>query len=109
MQLLELDLLDVMLHSDQLNMQREIGAVFNGFDEAPIRFRPTFKVVDLLRDCANSSYSVQYDRNTDDFDTSAKCRVPAWTDRILFKSKREDSVACRHYNSVPTMKQSDHR
>ena len=40
--------------------------------EGPLHFRPTYK----------------FDKNSDDYDTSAKHRVPAWTDRILYKAVR---------------------
>merc|ERR1719215_2138474 len=39
------------------------------FEEAEIKFRPTFK----------------FDTHTDHYDTSKKKRVPSWTDRVLWK------------------------
>lgn len=48
--------------------------VFAGYAEAPILFRPTYK----------------YDNGTDDYDSSEKQRVPAWTDRILYTGEGLD-------------------
>ena len=45
------------------------GSGFHGFHEADINFRPTYK----------------FDIGTNNYDTSEKKRVPAWTDRILWR------------------------
>jgi hypothetical protein len=39
------------------------GAAFNGYEEGPLIFRPTYR----------------YDVGTDTYDTSEKMRIPAWT------------------------------
>lgn len=57
-----------LMQSEQLMQQRAAGHVFQGFNEGPIMFPPTYK----------------YDTFSDDYDTSEKCRTPAWTDRILW-------------------------
>jgi hypothetical protein len=64
--------------------------VFEGFTEGPLLFCPTYK----------------YDLFSDDFDTSEKCRCPAWTDRILF---RGPTCSLLHYGRNETLKMSDHR
>ncbi|KAG8702323.1 hypothetical protein FRC09_004804, partial [Ceratobasidium sp. 395] len=85
--------LDVLLAHDQLlkEMQTNPGFRLRNFTEAPITFIPTYK----------------YDRKSDEFDTSEKRRIPAWCDRILFRS-RGDHVHCDRYTRwEPNI--SDHR
>lgn len=93
------------LQSDQLFNSRIEGSIFREFEEGPITFPPTYK----------------YDPGTQRFDTSHKLRAPAYTDRILFKSKglsrRRDSsgstsvgpLECLMYTSVPSICTSDHK
>ncbi len=57
------DALDMLLAADQLTYVIGIGAAFSGYVEGPILFRPTYK----------------YDIGTDNYDTSEKMRIPAWT------------------------------
>lgn len=78
-----------LLTYDQLTKQMELGETFPYFQEADITFMPTYK----------------YDPGTDSFD-SEKQRAPAWTDRVLVKGK---NIKKRAYNSVPSIKFSDHR
>ncbi|RUS89988.1 hypothetical protein EGW08_002255, partial [Elysia chlorotica] len=54
---------------DQLNVQRGLGNTFQGFNEGQLNFNPTYK----------------YDTFSDDYDTSEKNRIPAWTDRVLWR------------------------
>lgn len=42
--------------------------LFKNYNENEISFFPTYK----------------FDKNTDQYDTSQKQRVPSWTDRILY-------------------------
>lgn len=58
--------------------------------EPPLHFKPTYKL----------------DRNSDEYDTGPKKRIPAWTDRILYVNK---GISCLAYNSDPTLRTSDHR
>nr|XP_018264769.1 phosphatidylinositol phosphate phosphatase [Kwoniella dejecticola CBS 10117]OBR86927.1 phosphatidylinositol phosphate phosphatase [Kwoniella dejecticola CBS 10117] len=81
--------LDSLLGSDQLLNAMDAGETFIGYDEGPISFKPTYK----------------YDNGTDYYDTSEKQRVPAWTDRILF---RGSSLRLKDYNRAELMT-SDHR
>lgn len=65
------DDLQPLYDCDQLTRSREIGAVFPGYIESPIKFKPTYK----------------YDNGTHTYDSSEKQRIPAWTDRVLFKGE----------------------
>jgi len=83
------DALDMLFAADQLNYAMTTGAAFSGYVEGPILFRPTYR----------------YDVGTDNYDTSEKMRIPAWTDRILYRgNKLELSVYSR-----AELKGSDHR
>ncbi|KAK8861609.1 hypothetical protein IAR55_002432 [Kwoniella newhampshirensis] len=75
---------DALLAADQLLNAMDTGEVFMGYDEGPIRFS---------------------DNGTDDYDTSDKQRIPAWTDRVLFKGP---ALRLKEYNRAELMT-SDHR
>ena len=93
---------DQILQYDQLRVQQDQGNVFKNFLEGPVNFAPTYK----------------YDLFSDDYDTSEKCRQPAWTDRVLWKRRKQvpdiDSPTdwnpgnLIHYGRAE-LKQSDHR
>jgi hypothetical protein len=83
-------LMKKLLRRDQLLQTIASGRAFADFNEGNIDFLPTFK----------------FDKGTSNYDTSAKQRVPAWTDRILFRSKK---VRVLEYQSASNAKHSDHR
>ncbi|KAG7489119.1 phosphatidylinositol 4,5-bisphosphate 5-phosphatase A-like [Solea senegalensis] len=59
----------ILWENDQLNMAKDSETVLDGFHEGPLKFPPTYK----------------FDVGTNTYDTSAKKRKPAWTDRILWR------------------------
>ncbi|XP_054180913.1 synaptojanin-1 isoform X8 [Homo sapiens] len=63
---------DSLIAGDQLINQKNAGQVFRGFLEGKVTFAPTYK----------------YDLFSDDYDTSEKCRTPAWTDRVLWRRRK---------------------
>ncbi|XP_028321876.1 synaptojanin-1 isoform X4 [Gouania willdenowi] len=63
---------DALTAGDQLLDQKNAGFVFRNFIEGKLDFAPTYK----------------YDLFSEDYDTSEKCRTPAWTDRILWKRRK---------------------
>ncbi|XP_041325973.1 synaptojanin-2 isoform X2 [Pyrgilauda ruficollis] len=61
-----------LLEFDQLQQQKSNGKIFKDFHEGTINFGPTYK----------------YDVGSEAYDTSDKCRTPAWTDRVLWWRKK---------------------
>ncbi|GAA5878352.1 hypothetical protein JCM16303_002744 [Sporobolomyces ruberrimus] len=87
--LAESDAYDTLFEADQLSIAMKTRGVFKGYHEAPILFRPTYK----------------YDNGTDTYDTSEKMRVPAYTDRIIYKG--QDLDVNRYARAE--LRSSDHR
>ncbi|XP_027148233.1 type IV inositol polyphosphate 5-phosphatase 11 [Coffea eugenioides] len=86
---------ELLTSKDQLLQEAERGQIFNGFREGTLSFKPTYK----------------YNIGSSNYDTSYKVRVPAWTDRILFKIGDHDRIrATLHcYDSMDTISSSDHK
>uniref|UniRef100_T1IB66 phosphoinositide 5-phosphatase n=1 Tax=Rhodnius prolixus TaxID=13249 RepID=T1IB66_RHOPR len=98
--LLKENRIEDVLQNDQLRAQKELGNVFRNYIEGEITFFPTYK----------------YDLFSDDFDTSDKCRAPAWTDRVLWKRRVHTEEIPDDWNTGnliyygrAELKQSDHR
>ena len=62
----------------------------HGFQEGIINFMPTYK----------------YKDNSDEYDYE---RIPGWTDRILYKSKKNYDIMLCQYNSIQNVYLSDHK
>lgn len=99
-ELIKKNLFDEILEHDQLIIEQKAGNVFKNFIEGPIIFPPTYK----------------YDLFSDDYDTSEKCRAPAWTDRVLWKRRNQVYESESDWNpgqlvyyGRAELKQSDHR
>ncbi len=80
---------DALYAQDQLANAKDSGRAFAGYEEGPLLFRPTYK----------------YDNGRDTYDSSEKARVPAWTDRVLY---RPQNLTLRKYSRAE-LKTSDHR
>ncbi|KAH7922873.1 DNase I-like protein [Leucogyrophana mollusca] len=87
------DFESLMVH-DQLTkeMKYNRGFRFRSFMEGPLTFAPTYK----------------YDRRSSEFDSSEKRRVPAWCDRVLWRSRDPDRVKLLSYQRYEA-NVSDHR
>lgn len=86
--------LESLLAHDQLNKEMKFNRAFRlrSFAEGPITFAPTYK----------------YDRRSSEYDTSEKARVPAWCDRVLWRSREPSRVEQLHYQRYEA-NVSDHR
>lgn len=90
----------ILLQYDQLKLSQAAGQTFKNYIEGDILFAPTYK----------------YDVQSKDYDSSEKCRVPAYTDRVLFKKRHPtrpgeeltDPAQITFYNRIELMS-SDHR
>ena len=75
--------------ADQLSIQMRNGDAFKDFQEGGLNFDPTYK----------------YDNGSISYDTSEKQRVPAWTDRVIY---RGDFISLLEYGRGEQV-MSDHR
>jgi len=85
--------LDTLAANDQLKKAQTEGRVAAGYREGPLSFPPTYK----------------FDHGSDNYDSSDKARIPAWTDRILFRSRVRNHLELLSYQSCADVRSSDHR
>ena len=81
-----------LLEMDQLKEQIARGLAFEGFQEAPIKFPPTYK----------------YEINTANYCSPEKQRTPSWCDRILWRCKDDECATSLNYKRHELLS-SDHR
>ncbi|PWN31587.1 DNase I-like protein [Meira miltonrushii] len=84
--------LEALSKRDQLIEVKETRQAFLGYKESMLVFLPTYK----------------YDFRSQIYDTSEKMRVPAWTDRILYKSNYPFKMDLILYDRAELLT-SDHR
>ncbi|KNC52282.1 RhoGAP domain-containing protein [Thecamonas trahens ATCC 50062] len=83
----------VLRKSDQLLKARAAGKAFAGYSEGKLQFIPTYK----------------YDNGTNIFDSSSKNRVPAWTDRVLYRFAHPGAWSLVSYTTTTALLTSDHK
>ncbi|KEG14985.1 endonuclease/Exonuclease/phosphatase [Trypanosoma grayi] len=91
------DIRSILIHNDQLNLERAKGVVFHRFQEGKLLFRPTYK------------YEIDHDAYNF---TKKKDRMPAYCDRVLYKTRLRSGssrVKIRLYTDVQQVRTSDHR
>ncbi|KAI8615688.1 Endonuclease/exonuclease/phosphatase [Chytriomyces sp. MP71] len=115
---------EVMLSNDQLVHEMKHGHVLDGFNESLIRFPPSYKF-DTYKPkrwrIARSGRNVLKvypggESCLSFYDTSNKCRIPSWTDRILFSTRANDDkevervgIVCESYDCAMDSMESDHK
>ena len=77
-------------NKDQLTIQKKQNLIMTNFQEAPLNFKPTYRLSKTSSEWSNK-------RN----------QTPSWTDRILFKSHKE--VQVKQYTALENCLGSDHR
>ena len=85
--------LEYLKNHDQLLIQRSKNAAFEGYNEAAITFKPTYR----------------YIRGTDTYNEELN-RIPSWCDRILWKSlpNCERFIKNTKYEALDSIQSSDH-
>lgn len=82
---------------DELNLQRAEGGPFALFKEAAITFSPTYKLDDGRKGVIFEG------------ETFSASRVPAWTDRVLWRVQSHCHLQPCSYDRISTVVVSDHR
>jgi hypothetical protein len=90
---LEKRLIGELLALDQLNLMRRDSMAFESYEELEIKFLPSYK----------------WRPNEDKLDIQSQKHVPAWTDRVLYRSQTRPACQAKRYDMHVGLKQSDHR
>ena len=88
-----------LIRHDQLTNELERNNAFFGFEEAPIRFPPTYRYILGSRDC----YHILKKKAVKD-----RINVPSYCDRILFKSYLNSPIFPTSYGCTDEIFTSDH-
>ena len=93
LELIEKEDWKTLLEADQLKNQIKLGKVFANWNEGDIKFSPTYRFI----------------RNTNMYNEELG-RIPAWCDRILYKSlpSNEVNIQLLDYNAIHSIQSSDH-
>lgn len=83
---------EYLLRFDQFKRAQREQTAFVGFEEGPINWAPTYK----------------YDAGVDQYDSSELKRIPAWTDRIVWRAQEASAIQNLLYTRCEIMT-SDHR
>lgn len=84
-----------LLNYDQMKIEKLKGTLFiNNFKEAEITFPPTYKLI-----VGSDDYVLEEGGD----------RIPGWTDRILFKSRKLGMLSVKEYSSIMEITYSDHK
>ncbi len=87
------EMLDHLLEYDQLSQSMKQNLAFRSFCESSrINFPPTYK----------------FELESDSYENDLR-RVPSFTDRILYRTKRLGHIINYQYNHVPQFSTSDHK
>jgi len=111
--------LSELLTRDQLTLERQEGRTLHGFEEAPIKFPPTYKYSHSRSDVPGPQAAKGDAATADEEDDEsavvqepslwswAKHRWPSWCDRILWYPP--SGVNAGVYTALPLLPSSDHR
>ena len=91
--LVNFNIYEVLQKGDQLKIELSENTAFLKFLEGKIEFPPTYR----------------FNCGTNSFDSSKKRRVPAWTDRIIYKAKSSDDLSQKTYGCISSCVTSDHK
>lgn len=81
-----------LVPADQLTREKAGNRTFFGFEEARLTFAPTYK----------------FEVGTDEYEEK-KLRVPAWCDRVLYRTFPGSPIVPQLYASVKSIMTSDHK
>lgn len=110
-------LFQIFLSNDELRKAYDAKLIFPGFSEGPITFKPTFKYDVPSTVSPTSPTSPRYPEACSipenhqmvipGYDSSAKQRMPSYTDRILYRTRLPSAIGERVYEYMTLQSQGD--